>query len=242
MSSEEPQHLPSIEGPTLQVPSLPEGIPYPETEDHRSRELLRANGIGLSCPELAEALHADLEVLAAAAAHTLGVDGCTDAIADLRTVARGRRDLVRAEAAYSLARLGGADGEAALRECLELPPDAYVGAPIAAGYLARLGDPAGFETVERALAVPLVPMRVLACKQLWFFVPFHEPGALDVFAAFERALDDPDPGVGWQALAQLRELDHPEARSLLERYARDGADEGLRAAAQRALDRAGADG
>ena len=235
MSRDEPQHLPPIEGPTLRVASLPEGIPYADTEDHRSRELLRANGIGLSCPELVEALRADLDVLAAAAAHTLGVNGCTEAIEDLRAVARGPADLARAEAAYALARLGDDQGEALLRDCLFLPPDAYVAAPLAAGYLARLGDPSGFDTVQRAFEVPLAPIRVLACKQLWFFVPFHGREGLDVFAAFERALSDPDPGVGWQALVQLRELDHPEARSLLERYARNGADEGLRAAAARAL-------
>jgi HEAT repeats len=234
--SDEPQHLPPIEGPTLRMPSIQEDVPYPDVEDHRSRELLRANGIGLSCPELAEALRADLEVLRAAAAHTLGANGCSDAVAELRAVARGRDDLARAEAGYALARLGDAEGEGVLRACLALPPDAYVGAPVAAGYLARLGDPAGFESVQRALGVPLTPVRVLACKQLWFFVPFHEQ-AIDVFAEYRRALQDDDPGVRWQALVQLRDLEHPEARALLEAYARDGNDESLRAAAAAALTR-----
>lgn len=217
------------------MPSLSDEIPHAEVEDHRSRELLRANGIGLSCSELTDTLGADLEVLAAAAAHTLGVEGCTGALEQLRAVARGQGDLVRAEAAYSLARLGDPEGEAALRNCLALSPDAYVGAPVAAGYLARLGDPAGFDAVQRALGVPLAPIRVLACKQLWFFVPFADEGVVDAFAAFRRALDDPDSGVRWQAFVQLRELEHSEARPILDAYAQDGADEELRAAAARAL-------
>jgi HEAT repeat protein len=217
------------------MPAAVEGIPYPDVEDRRSHELLRANGVGDSCAELTEALGTDLEVIAATAAHTLGALGCTESTGELRALARAPGDLARVEAAYALARLGDAEGEAVLRECLELPPDAYLAAPLAAGYLARLGDPAGFDVVRRALDVPLAPIRVLACKQLWFFVPFHEEGVLDVFAAFHRALEDDDSGVRWQAFVQLQELEHPKARELLAAYAESGSDEALRGAAARAL-------
>ena len=88
-----------------------------------------------------------------------------------------------------------------LRELLDLPVEGYVAPMLAAGSLARLGDPSGLAAIERGLASSNHLVRRIATKQL-----FHFDGVADVGPLFERALADEDRGVADQARAELREL------------------------------------
>ena len=212
-----------FEGPNLDLPSPPPDLPYDQFEDWRSIELLAINGIPATEEALLEALRSQSNVLLSAAAHASGSSGLTAAIPLLREVARGPDDYAAVEAAYALARLGDADGAGLLRESLQRPLDAYLSPVLAAGYLARLGDPSGFPVVRKALGSDLLATKMLACKQLFFFLPFQGtedgPGSfVDALGLFEQALKDQDTTVQGQALAQLRSLRSVETRPLLENY------------------------
>ena len=195
--SDEPLEF-RFEMPELVVPHPPADVPYAELEDFQARALLEANGIPIG----SEALEHPVEVISAAAARTLGADGDTSAIEPLRALAGRPDDTRRAEAAYALARLGERDeGVQILRELLDLPVEGYVAPMLAAGSLARLGDPSGLAAIERGLASSNHLVRRIATKQL-----FHFDGVADVGPLFERALADEDRGVADQARAELREL------------------------------------
>ena len=159
-------------------------------------------------------------ILQAAAAHMLGVLGNKEAVPTLERLLSSPDDLARVEAAYALARLGESRGRQELIGCLKQPVNAFISPPLAAGYLARLGDPQGFGVVEECFAVDNLVIRMLACKALFFFVPFNGKPAIDgtpidVMDLYRKALSDPEPDVREQALVQLRELDLPAAKALL---------------------------
>lgn len=196
----------------LVVPHPPRDVPYVELDDRYALAVLEANGYAHTAEGLGAALASEVEVLQGAAAHAAGELGERSLVAKLKELAAEPDDTVRAEAAYALARLGEEEGRVALRACLEQPPQAYLCPSLAAGFLARLGDAAGFPVLERALAVDNELVRTVACKQLYFFAGLE---GVDVFPLFEQALADSDEGVRDLAAAQLRELDLPEARRLL---------------------------
>ncbi len=82
---------------------------------------------------------------------------------------------------------------------------------------------------------------MLACKQLFFFLPFHGKQdasgvTMDVVALLERALEYPDAGLQWQALAQLRETREPAFVDVVRRYVGRAEDASLRSMAQAILD------
>ena len=195
-------HLEDIhyEGPNLDLPAPPPGLPYERYEDWRSTELLAVNGIPATEEALLGALRTQEGVLLAAAAHAVGSHGVRGAIPQLEEVARGPDDNAGVEAAYALARLGDEAGKELLKSALERPVGPYLSPVFAAGYLAQLGDPSGFPVVREGLASDLLAVRMLACKQLAFFLPFPD---LDARALLERALEDPDPSIRRQARAEL---------------------------------------
>ena len=228
----------SVELPNLDVPPPPPELTYAEFGDYRERALLEINGHASSGAALLETLDAVDGVLLAAALHTIGADPELARPETLRPYLEDEDDTVQVETAYALARNGHDDGLEALRACLELDDVAYLCPAIAAGYLARLGDPGGFFVVRKSQQRELIGPRMLACKQLYFFVPYDgQPDAtgrpIDVFAAFDRALADTEPSIQWQALVQLRELPGAEASAVLERYPRGGPAEGLPDVARR---------
>jgi HEAT repeat protein len=150
----------------------------------------------------------------------LGALGDKQAVPVLERLLSSPDDLARVEAAYALARLGESRGRQVLIECLKQPVNAFISPPVAAGYLARLGDSQGFGVVKECFAVDNLVIRMLACKVLFFFVPFQGKPAtdgtpIDVMDLYQRALRDPEPDVRGQALVQLRELDLPAAKALL---------------------------
>jgi len=195
-------HLDDIhyEGPNLDLPAPPQDLPYAEYEDWRSGELLAANGIPATEDSLVDALQTQDGVLLGAAAHTAGSHGVGAAVPQLEHVARGPDDYAGVEAAYALARLGHARGEALLRRALDRPVGPYLSPVLAAGYLAQLGDPSGFAVVREGLASDLLAVRMLACKQLAFFLSFPD---VDARGLLELALEDPDPSVRRQARVEL---------------------------------------
>ena len=232
----------TYQSPNLDIPNPPGDLSYAGFEDYRNREILKANGISLSEDELIAALDNTTNVLQAAVAHAIGSLRIRAAIPKLKQLLASTEDLVKVEAAYALARLGESEGKEALRECLGYPLDAYLFPPIAAGYLAQLGDPQGFQTIVRCFEIDIPAIRMLACKQLFFFVPFQgtqdsDGKVLDVYGLFERTLNDPDINIQWQTLAQLRELRAQPVKQILEGYIENAGDEQLRNIAREILGR-----
>src|SRR4029077_8679818 len=167
---------------------------------------------------LIAALKEQRNVLQAAAAHVLGSLASRTAAPFLKDLLTSSEDLVLVEAAYALARLGIPEGKDALVQCLSYPVDAYIFPAIAAGYLAQMGDSQGFNTVDKCVNAEVPAVRILACKQLYFFLPFHgqrskDGQLIDVYGLFERALNDTEIDVQWQALAQMREIRSRESRN-----------------------------
>jgi HEAT repeat protein len=218
--------------PDLDVPDPPPGMPYAQHEDYLNQEILRANGIAPDEDALLVALEQTTSVLQAAAAHTLGRLESQAAVPLLRRLLTNADELVQVEAAYALARQGFDDGKDTLERCLGYPVDASIVPSIAAGFLARLGDPRGFETIVRCFDVDIPAVRIVAAKQLTSFLPFHAPGQRDVVGLFRRALNDSSPEVQWQALVQLRDARLPEVKPMLEDYLKTATDPAGRAVAQ----------
>lgn len=226
------EESPTYRMPNLDIPNPPGDISYADFEQYRNQAILEKNGIPLSEAELIDALGATTNILQAAVAHTLGSLASTAAAPALKRLLSTPEDLVRVEAAYALARIGVREGKEVLVQCMTYPVDAYLFPAIAAGYLARLGDPRGFQTVVSCLDLNISAIRMIACKQLYFFVPFQgTPDVtgkpIDVLYEFGRALKDLDSAVQWQALVQLRELRAPGSRVVLRDFVEDTTDEQL---------------
>ncbi|GAC1369464.1 MAG: hypothetical protein NVSMB32_14270 [Actinomycetota bacterium] len=223
-------------GPSMEVPDPPQDMAPQAQDDFRSVALLAANGVAATQADLIAALAAQTGVLLHAAAHASGSCHIPAAVPLLRAVAMGSDDQAAVEAAYALVRLGHNDGRDGLHAALQRPLGAYLSPVLAAGYLAQLGDPSGFAVVREGLASEFLATRMLACKQLLSFMPFHghieEAGEpLDVLGLFRRALHDPEPSVQGQALAQLRSVG-PSALPLVEHYLSGVQDHYLRQLAQ----------
>lgn len=221
--------------PNLDIPNPPSGLAYAEFEDFQNREILKVNGISSSEANLSAALEKEANILQAAAAHTIGTLPSPSAatVTILRKLLTSSDDLVQVEAAYALARHGVSEGKKTLIECLGYRIDAYICPALAAGYLARLGDPRGFPIIVQCFDSDLSAVRMVACKQLYFFVPFQGGQTLPLF---DRALKDLDTNIQWQALVQLREISLPGSRGILESYVGTAVDEGLRNTAKRILE------
>lgn len=223
----------------LNIPAPQRPLGYAEGESYKYRALLEANGIAITSDALIAALGHPVSALGAAAAHVLGDLNAREAIPALTQALASPDDLLEVEAAYALARLGEASGRKRLVASLGRQLDAYVSPPIAAGYLAQLGDPQGFGIIAGAFAVETA--RLLACQQLFFFAPFQGETlatgeTVDVFALFARALHEGDQYAQAQALAQLAELRPAAARQMLGDYiASDAPTDALRQKAEAIL-------
>ena len=232
--------IPRARALDLDVDPPPDDLPYAAYEDHRYREICRRNGIAETPEALTRALRLDELTLRAAAAHTIGSLGMVAALPALEEAVAVSDDLVAAEVGYALARLGATSGRPVLESCLALPMNAYVAPPLAAGYLARLGDFRGAPIIERGLASDNSTVRMIAAKQLAFFVPFDgerlaDGSVADVWGWFRLALADPLPDIQWQAVVELSHVSGSVADELLAGYAESGPDPAARARAVRAL-------
>jgi HEAT repeat protein len=221
--------------PKLDIPNPPSNLSYVEFADFQNREILKVNGIQLSEAALVTAVGETTNILQAAAAHVIGTlpSLTVNARAALTMLLEDSNDTVRVEAAYALARHGVSAGTEALLTGIDYPLKASVSPLTAAGYLAALGNPRGFPVIVEGLDSNLAAVRSVASKQLYFFAPFHgsqvqEGKTIDVVRQFERALEDPDNGIQWQALVQLREVALPGFPEFLESYIRNTTDPGLR--------------
>jgi len=208
----------------LTVPNPPDSVKYPDLEDWRHKKLLEMNGVALQEDAVTRILTDGAEVLQVSAAHTAGSMKFASAVPALERLAGEQDDLIQVESAYALVRLGKTQARETLEKCLAYPLNAYLCPPVAAGYLARLDDAQGFPIIVAGQQQELSTIRMMSCKQLYFFMPFHgsrddKGQTRDVLAQFERALQDPEQDIQWQAMTQLREIQSPEAHALLERYA-----------------------
>lgn len=232
--------------PNLEIPDPPSTLSYAEFADFQNREILKANGIGLSETALLITLETTTNILQAAAAHTIGTlssltGEATSALTKLLTESN---DMVKVEAAYALARHAMPEGRAVLVECLPCPLDAYVSPLIAAGDLAQLGDPRGFPVIVSGFDSNLAAVRSVASKQLYFFAPFQDTkgeqgNTIDLVGLFVRALEDPDTGIQWQALVQLREVALPGVLKFLETYTLSTKDQDLHRLSEQILQATG---
>jgi HEAT repeat protein len=228
--------------PNLDIPNPPSNLSYAEFADFQNREILNANGIQLSETALVSAVEETTNILQAAAAHTIGTlpSLTVKALSALTKLLSDPNDAVIVEAAYALARHGVPEGTAALVKCLDYSLKACVSPLTAAGYLAQRGNPQGFPIVVKGFDSDLAAVRSVASKQLYFFAPFdgtkdEQGNTIDLVHEFERALEDPDTGIQWQALIQLREVALPAVREFLESYARNTRDQGLQSLAEAIL-------
>jgi HEAT repeat protein len=221
-------HLPDIAyiGPNLDVPNPPPGMGYAEYEDFRCEQILELNGFGADEQSVLGALESEADVLLACAAHAAGSRSIRSASVRLRELLSSPDDSVQVESAYALARLGDPSGKETLERALERPVQGFLSTISAAGYLAQLGDPRGFPNIVEALNSELDAFKMLACKQLFFFMPFE--GQIDVAAAFGRALDDSDTNMQWQALVQIQQLDARSLIPVLQTYLTSVVDPSLR--------------
>jgi HEAT repeat protein len=228
-------HLPDIAyiGPNLDVPNPPPSMPYAEYEDYRCEQILEQNGIGSDEESILGALESESDVLLACAAHTAGARSIRSAASRLTVLLSSPDDSVQVESAYALARLGDHTGDGILERALERPVHGYLSTISAAGYLAQLGDPRGFAKIVEALDSEGAASKMLACKQLFFFMPFQ--GQIDVVAEFDGALEDPDTNIQWQALAQIRQLKSQMLVPVLQRYLANVGDPTLRQIAEESL-------
>jgi hypothetical protein len=186
-------------------PRRPAGVSHSDGDDQDARALLEANGLGIEPRELIEALDADLGIFQAAAARMLGALRVTDALPALRRLAddTAAEETARVQAANALVRLGDDSGRARLVELLALDPEASPAPLQAAGALAWLGDPAGFDVVRAALESPNRVTAMVACKQLIAFAGLR---GVDLHEAYERALARPERNIVGEARSQLAEL------------------------------------
>ena len=203
----------------LSVPRRPENIPYKGGEDYDAQALLVANGYTVTAPSLIELLDSDLGILQAAAARVLGAQNERAAINALQRLMQNAtaEETSRVQAAFALARMDVADAKEMLIRLLEFPPEASPAPLQAAGALANLGDPRGFEVVRAALDSPNRVIAMIACKQLFNFAAL-DSSHVDVFEAFSRALTRPEPNISGEARAQLEELNTEKARATLAAY------------------------
>jgi len=213
----------------------PESGSYRDGEERLDRELLRERGIATSGAPLVTALASPDVIVKLAAAHLIGIAGDSTAIPALAALLEDPIDLVQTEAAYALLRLDDPRGRPVLARWTHERVDAFIAPAIAAGYLARAGDPSGLPTVRRSFDVDNVAVRISACKRISDFLPYPE-AEHDVDELFERALADPEPDVVWQALLQLREIRTAAATALLERAAHELRDTTSRELAVRFVD------
>lgn len=226
--------------PNLNIPNPPSTLKYVDFEDFRQQEILKSNSINISEEALIEALKNQHSLLRAAAAHTLGHLKSKAAVPHLKGLLKAMDDYVRVEAAYALSRIGEPEGKEDLIRCLDYPMEAYLCPPFAAGYLARLGNSQGYLVIQKALKMNLEALRMAACKQLIFFMPFDNKETqdnmlIDVKGLFALALENESTGVQWQALVQLKEAATSDFRPLLESYLQNCADESLKEEARTIL-------
>lgn len=189
----------------------PPDLPYEDLDDWQARALLSANGVGDSEAEVLASLRAEDGNLRALAAHHLGTLGARDAVPALLVATHEDDEVVRVEAAWSLARLGEDSALQQLLDLAALPVEASVVPLKAAGYLARVGRPDGFAAVRDGLESENFLVRMTATRQLYFFVsldrmPLADGTRVDVRELFPRALADDEEDVRWAARSQLEAL------------------------------------
>ena len=212
--------LPSLQD--LVIPRRPSGIPYAEGEEYDARSLLTANGFDLETDQLIALLDVDFGILQAAAARVLGARQERTSIVKLTQLALdgAMEETARVQAAYALARMEEPGGREQLVELLGYSVGASPAPLQAAAALASLGNPLGFDKVSKGLDSPNRLIAMVACKQLYAFVPLDgSPLAdnvfVDVYQAYSRALERSEPNIVGEALAQLAELDTRQAHAIL---------------------------
>ncbi len=224
MSDEQstPKRSPTTDLAHLVMPRRPSGIPYETGEDYDAQAMLTANGYTIETQNLIDLLDSKLSVFQAAAARTLGAKGARTAIDALQRLADDNTadETSRVQAAFALARMQVTKGKDMLNEMLKVSPEISPAPIQAAGALAQLGDSSGYTLIYTALKStnPLIAM--VACKQLFKFVPFDgqilpDGEHVDIFGLYTLALERPEANITGEAYAQLEALDTEQARATL---------------------------
>lgn len=225
-------------GPTMTDPvitsghEVPPSTPYSQWEHHEHLGFLKSNGVAATREAWRAAAGApDASIRAAACALLSEAPGPEDAAA-LRGASSDRDGAVRAWAALGLIRLGDRARLDELRglaagELTPMEPATL----IAAGLLARLGEPAAEPVLTAAMQEG--ELRLSATRWLFDLARTNREAPWPLFAV---ALSDASAVVRALALAQLDELRDPRSRPALEELAAHGpGDESERARARQIL-------
>lgn len=190
----------------------PPGTPYSQREHYQHQGHLLANGFAAERASWRAAVAAPAPSVRAAACALLAEEPVPEDRTALEPAASDADALVRAWAALALARLGEARARQTLLELSSAPASALEPAPlVAAAALLRLGDRAGAQALEVAMASD--ELRLEATRWLIDLARLDAALAVPLYA---RALRAPAQEVRSLALSQLEELRPQTARPMLE--------------------------
>lgn len=131
---------------------------------------------------------------------------------------------VQALSAYALVRLGDDSARNVLKKIAQLDLQFFSSDALnAAGKLGELGDASAFEIIVKGMESSDPLTRRVAVENVMSFVALqgetYTPGkTIDVWTIYAKALVDESPDTQSVALAQLEELNLPQAIPLLEKY------------------------
>jgi HEAT repeat protein len=172
-----------------------------------SAQRLAERGFGDDRAGLERALAEGDQAVRAEAAFLLGHAGDGAAADALRAALSDESARVRVEAALALARVGDPDTALPVLRA-ELGGEFFADAPLrAARALAVLGDDAGWQRLQEALASPLTSNRMEAVAALPAFAPLRRD---DVVSALRSARQDPDELLRRDADSALAAVGEPD--------------------------------
>lgn len=207
--------------PNINVPNPPSNLVYDKHQDYYYEQLLLINEVDVSEQSLVQVVKEKTDMyLKAAAAHTIGSKGYQGLTPVLEAYFSFNEDIQGVEIAFAMFRLGASSqAERRLRVFLNNDLRSHYTPLVAAGYLAKMGIPVGYKIILEVFQNDAhKALRTLACKQLFFLVPFHSMQT-NVWKLFEMALLDSNLDVQWQALVQLKYLPISEQmRQMLGQY------------------------
>jgi hypothetical protein len=204
------------------IPSYePLDVPYSQWEAFHNQELLAANGFGDTRAEWRRATGHSSGLLRSAAYSLLTQQPEPEDLALFRQGLEDTDKNVQSLSAYGLVRLGDSSAIQTLERIAQLDVNVYVAAMRAAGILGELGQPAAFDTIQRAMRSDLGYVRLFAIQNAPPFVPLDgqtfAPGqVIDIWELYRQALQDPSSQVRSVARMQLQELGSPQALELLQ--------------------------
>ncbi len=194
--------------------------PYSKWEMVRNRELLTANGVEHNKESWRKAIKHESGLIRSTALYFL----TRKVVAKDEPIFRkGLKDIdetVQAYSAYGLYHLGDAMVLKQLLSIAHLDVKGHTAAPLAAGLLAQLGHAEAFLTIQKAMECDLEYVQIFGIQNAFHFVSLNgellpDGKKLDIWDFYPSVLATEHASVKSIAIAQLKEINTPEARELL---------------------------